>query len=344
MSKKNKFTILFVSFLLLLVGGGYYAYYRWSKAASFNRAGDKNARIYVYPEMTWNEVVDQIIEVTDTHHAGDLRFLLNNVAKTKPIVGSYLIEKNDKTRSLYNRLVYGYQSPINLIIQSKRLPGGIYKSLSRQLMMDSLQVAKAMNDRELLQKYGVQDSTLVYKILPNSYEVYWTITPEQLVERMVKENNAFWTTTRLEKAEALGLTPNEVIILASIVQEESNKVDEYPNIAGLYLNRLRMGMRLQSDPTIKFALQDFTLKRILHKHLRVSSPYNTYQNVGLPPSPIRIPDISAIDGVLNAKDHKYVYMCAKSDFSGYHVFAETYSEHIKNARLYTAELNKRGIK
>lgn len=319
-------------------------YYRWSKAPGFNTGGENRVRIFVYPGMTWDDVIQGISEKTEAPNAKDLHLLLKHFSKSEPIPGSYLIEPYDTTRALYNRLKYGLQSPISLTFSSRRLPGTLYGIIADQLLIDSLAVAQAMNNRALLDQVGIQDTTMGYHLIPNTYEVYWTITPEELVERMARENKAFWTETRLTKAEEIGLTPYEVVNLAAIVQEESAKIDEYPDIAGLYLNRLRMGMRLQSDPTIKFALGDFGLKRILYEHLRVDSPYNTYQNVGLPLGPIRVPDISAIDGVLNAHEHKYIYMCAKADFSGYHAFSETYSEHLKNARLYASELNKRGIR
>lgn len=345
MNKKTKNILgAVLLFIILLCSASYYIYYRWSKAPAFNVGGEKQARIYIYPEMSWDDVIHEINEVTNAPYANDLKFLLNRFAKNGPIVGSYLIDVDDTTRALYNRLVYGMQSPVSLTFRSKRLPGALYKSIADQLMMDSMQVARIMNDRDLLEKVGVKDTTMAYYLLPNTYEVYWTISPEELLERMSKENKNFWTQERLDKAEAIGLTPYEVVNLAAIIQEESNKIDEYPDIAGLYLNRLRIGMRLQSDPTVKFAHQDFALRRILHRHLTIDNPYNTYQNIGLPPGPIRIPDISAIDGVLNARKHNYIYMCAKSDFSGYHEFAETYSQHMKNARKYSNELNKRGVK
>lgn len=340
---KRGFSIFLILFLVGMIGGGY-LYYRWSKAPGFNVQSEKSARVYVRQGESWSEVLDQISAEMDSPRLGDLRFLCKHFAKGNPKPGSYSIAPNETTRALYNKLTYGLQSAIMLTIPSKRLPSQMYKSIANQLMVDSTAVAEVMNNQALLREVGIQDSTMVYCLLPNSYEVYWTITPEDLLQRLAKEYNVFWNDERKSKAENIGLTPYEVVNLAAIVQEESNKVEEYPDIAGLYLNRLRMGMRLQADPTIKFALQDFGLRRILHEHLRVESPYNTYEHVGLPLGPIRIPDISAIDGVLNARDHKYIYMCAKSDFSGAHAFAETYSEHIKNARAYAVALNERNIK
>lgn len=319
-------------------------YYRFAKQPAFNTVGGKAVRLYVYPQSSWDSVLDSITKITDAPLLSDLRWHLKHRAKDEPKVGSYVIDSSITVRALYNRLTYGMQAPISLQFNSSRLPGQIYRRLGRQLMVDSLDIARAMNDTLLLRSLNVPDTTLVYYLIPNTYEVYWDITAEDLVRRLSEESQQFWGKSRRSKAESLGLSPYEVINLAAIVQEESAKVDEYPMIAGLYINRLNIGMPLQADPTIKFALQDFGLRRIFHSHLKVDSPYNTYLNKGLPKGPIRIPSIAAIDGVLNAIRHDYVYMCAKEDFSGYHNFAATYSEHQQNAKRYVEALNKRGIK
>ncbi len=180
--------------------------------------------------------------------------------------------------------------------------------------------------------------------LPNTYEMYYTTTPEQFTDRMYKEYQRFWTVARKQKAERLGYTPQQISALAAIVDEETNKNDEKARIAGVYLNRLRRGIPLQADPTLKFAAGDFSLKRILNKHKEIDSPYNTYKYAGLPPAPIRQPSITAIDAVLNAEKHDFLYFCAKADFSGYHAFARTLAEHNNNARKYHNELNRRGIR
>lgn len=332
--------VALLSFVIL----GVVASYRFTKQAGFNTSTEKSVRIFVYPDASWSDVVDTIAATTDAPLLWDLRLHLKLRAKSTPRVGSYTIEPNMTVQALYNRLVYGMQTPISLHFNSYRLPSQLYRRIGSQLMIDSLAVAKAMNDTLLLRSLNIPDTTLVYYLVPNTYEVYWNITPSELTKRMAEESQKFWDSQRRSKADSLGLTPYEVITLASIVQEESAKVDEYPMIAGLYLNRLRVGMPLQADPTIKFALQDFGLRRILHKHLKVDSPYNTYLRKGLPIGPIRIPTMEAIDGVLKASDHSYLYMCAKEDFSGYHSFASMYSEHQKNARKYVAALNERGIK
>ncbi|MCD7816338.1 MAG: endolytic transglycosylase MltG, partial [Bacteroides sp.] len=191
---------------------------------------------------------------------------------------------------------------------------------------------------------GYSTETLPCLFIPNTYEVYWTMTPEAFVKRMQKEHDRFWNEERKAKAQSIGLTPEEVATLASIVEEETANNAEKPMVAGLYINRLHADMPLQADPTVKFALQDFGLRRILHTHLETDSPYNTYKHTGLPPGPIRIPSIQGIESVLNYTRHNYLYMCAKEDFSGTHNFAATFSQHLANARKYQRELNRRKIK
>jgi len=217
--------------------------------------------------------------------------------------------------------------------------------LAPHLMIDSVAIANALKDTVLCHQLGYDTATVVALFVPNTYEVYWNISAEALLQRMKKENDAFWNAQgRKEKAAALGLTPVEVATLASIVDEETAANAEKPTIAGLYLNRLRQGMLLQADPTVKFALGDFTLRRILNRHLEVDNPYNTYLYPGLPPGPIRVPSVVGIDAVLNHQQHDYLYMCAKEDFSGTHNFAHTLQEHLRNAARYAAALNQRGIK
>ncbi|MDE5635479.1 MAG: endolytic transglycosylase MltG, partial [Muribaculaceae bacterium] len=193
-------------------------------------------------------------------------------------------------------------------------------------------------------KNNIDKECSIAIILPDTYQFYWTASARNVAESMYREWSRYWNDERLRKAGRLGLGPVEVSTLASIVEEESAKTDERPVIARLYLNRLSRGMKLQSDPTVKYAVGDPTLRRILNSHLKVESPYNTYIHDGLPPSPIRMVDKSTIDGVLNAPMHGYIYMCAKEDFSGYHNFAKTLSEHNANAARYHRALNSRGIK
>jgi UPF0755 protein len=236
------------------------------------------------------------------------------------------------------------QTAISLRLPEVRTVEKLATALSDQIMLDSATLAKAFTDSAFCTKYGYKEETLTALFIPNTYEVYWDISLEKFMERMVKENQRFWNETRMKKAEAQGLTPVEVAILASIIDEETRNNGEKPMIAGMYLNRLKIKMPLQADPTIKFAMQAFKLRRILNSMLKTKSPYNTYTNVGLPPGPIKIASIASLEAVLNPANHKYLYMCAKEDFSGTHNFARTYSEHLKNASRYRKALNARNIK
>ena len=203
---------------------------------------------------------------------------------------------------------------------------------------------KALRDSAVCAKYGKTPQTIACLLMPDTYEFYWNISPEKMLDRMFDYYNDFWTSERKAKAERLGLTPDEVATVASIVEEETVKADERGKVARLYLNRYQQGMRLQADPTVKFAIGDFSIKRITVPMTQINSPYNTYRVNGLPPGPIRLPEKSTIDAVLDAPQHDYLYMCARADFSGYHDFTRDYASHLDNAHRYQAALNSRGIK
>lgn len=237
----------------------------------------------------------------------------------------------------------GLQTPVMVRINNARTPAYLAGKLARQIEADSATILATLTDKTLAEEVGFDSLTLFSMFIPNSYEMYWTVSPEQLVKRMRREYDAFWTADRDAKRSRSGLSRLEVMTLASIVNEETRQSDEMATVAGVYINRLRKGVKLQADPTVKYALGDFSLRRILHSHLKVESPYNTYRNTGLPPSPICMPSIEAIDGVLDFEEHDYMYFCARPTFDGHHNFAATYSEHLRNARAYAAELNKRKI-
>ena len=212
------------------------------------------------------------------------------------------------------------------------------------LMADSAAWTRCFGDSATLAAFGTDTTLLPCLFIPNTYEVYWDVTPRGLLGRMQRESEAYWTPERLALADSAGLTPDEVIVMASIVDQETANDAEKPMIAGMYLNRLHQGMKLQADPTVKFALKRFDLRRIYHDQLLTDSPYNTYRYEGLPPGPICIPALSSIEAVLHFARHDYVYMCAKEDFSGTHRFARTYAEHMLNAQRYAEALNRRGVR
>lgn len=256
--------------------------------------------------------------------------------------GRYAIQPDMTMVQLFRDLRNHNEVPIQLVVPSRRELHDWVGKVATQLMIDSLELSEAVNLLPCVEAEGRK--ALPEQIIPNTYEVYWDTSAERLVERLQTEYNRFWTEERKQKAKAKGLTQLQVSTLASIVDSESAYDPEKPRIAGLYLNRLRKGMLLQSDPTVIFAVGDFTIRRVLNEHLQTESPFNTYRVKGLPPGPIRIPSVAGLDAVLNAEQNDYLYMCAKEDFSGSHNFATTYGEHLQNARRYINELNKRGIK
>lgn len=238
----------------------------------------------------------------------------------------------------------GIQAPIMLTIPSVRTLDRLAHEVGKRLMLNEDDLYAAVTNPETCKKYGLDTLTIQCIFIPETYDIYWNVSVEKFLDRMKQESDKFWTDERKQKAEAAGMTENEVITLASIIDEETANDAEKPMIAGMYINRLKTGMPLQADPTVKYALKQFALKRIYNDMLKTDSPFNTYRNVGLPPGPIRIPSVAGIDAVLDHVHHDYIYMCAKEDFSGTHNFAVTYAEHLQNAAKYSKALNERGIK
>lgn len=305
----------------------------------------KKSYIYIRPNDSFECVCTQIDPHTKTSFATAFKLLAKVKGYDQHLrSGRYEIKDGEHVFALMHRLATRQQSPVNLIVPSVRTTQKLAAALSTRIMLDSATIASALTDSTTCTRLGYNTENIVTLFIPDTYQVYWDINLEQFLQRMKKEHTRFWNEKRQNQAKEIGLTPNEVTILASIVDEETAKNDEKPIVAGLYLNRLKKGMLLQADPTVKFACGDFGLRRILHKHLTVDSPYNTYLREGLPPAPIRIPSISGIESVLNHAKHNYLYMCAKEDFSGRHNFAVTLREHQNNALRYQRELNRRNIK
>ncbi len=258
--------------------------------------------------------------------------------------GRYHLKQGMNNNQLINLLRLGQQEALNITFNNIRKPEQLASVISSKLMVDSLELLSVFNNDSIINGLGFTEETFMAMFIPNTYQMYWNTDAKGFVSRMKKEYDRFWTSEKKRKAKALGLNPVEVSILASIVDEETIMSDEKPIVAGLYLNRLNKNIRLQADPTVKYAIGDFTIQRILSKDLEIDSPYNTYKYAGLPPGPIRIPSIAGINSVLNRKEHNYYYMCAKEDFSGYHNFAKTLAQHNVNAAKYRKELRKRGIR
>ncbi len=301
--------------------------------------------VYIDEDDTQDSVLAKILPLSRTSGFTGLSTLIRHSSYGDNIrTGRYAIEAKDGAVTVFRRLKNGQQTSMNLTIPEARTMDRLAALLSHKLMLDSATIAKALTSQETCQKYGYDTCTVAALFVPNTYDVYWNMSIDALLERMKKEHDRFWNGKREQKAAQMQLTPVEICTLASIIDEETANNGEKPMIAGMYLNRLKQQMPLQADPTIKFALRQFELKRIWQKLLSIDSPYNTYRNEGLPPGPIKVASIQGIDAVLNAVDHDYLYMCAKEDFSGTHNFATTYQEHLKNAAKYTRALNERGIK
>jgi UPF0755 protein len=262
-------------------------------------------------------------------------------ARVRP--GRYHITRGMSNWRIVRMLHAGHQAPVKLVIGKLRTKADFIRLVGMQLEADSLVLRRMMSDSVYLAQFGLDTSTALCAVLPDTYEFYWNITADKAFRKIEKSFAAYWTDAHKAAAAKQNLTPQKAIILASIVEEESNKRDEQPNIASVYLNRLAKGMKLQADPTAKYAAGDFALRRITSVQTSIASPYNTYYVSGLPPGPICTPAARTIDAVLAAPKTTYLYFCAKEDFSGYHRFAATYDEHLKNAALYQAALNARGV-
>ena len=258
--------------------------------------------------------------------------------------GRYLLKKGMNTNQIVNILKSGRQTPLNVTFNNVRTREELAGKVSKYLITDSLSILNLFSDENQIKKFGFTTETFRTMFIPDTYEFYWTTSAEEFADRMKSEYDKFWNDDRRKKAEEINLTPAEVTTLASIVQAETAKKEEQNRIAGLYMNRLRRGQLLQADPTVKYAVGDFSLKRILNAHLEIDSPYNTYKYAGLPPGPINFPETTAIDAVLNYEKHNYLYMCAKEDFSGFHNFAVTFEEHSRNAAKYRTALDRNNIK
>lgn len=257
--------------------------------------------------------------------------------------GRYLIGASMSNNELIDKIRSGKQSPVRVSFTKARTKEDLSGKIGRYLEADSLSLLRAIRNDSLIASYGFDKNTILSVFIPNSYDFYWNTSAELFLKRMVVEHKKFWNSSREKKAGKIGMSKIEVSTLASIVEEETIMENEKATMAGVYINRIRRNIPLQADPTIKFALGNFELRRIRTRDLKIDSPFNTYINTGLPPGPICIPSISSIDAVLNYEDHSYLFFCAKDDFSGYHAFSKTLREHNLAARKYHRALNSKRI-
>ncbi len=336
---RKRLTVLSVLLLMAAVSAG--SLYRFVLDAPVTEGHDFN--LYLYPNTSSQEIVSMIKEANPEARTTGLRVWFKIWQyDLSPKSGCYTVRGMASAKDVARTICSASQTPVNISLRSVRKTGQLARDIARQVMADSAQIASILNDESILDSLGYTPATVYCMIIPNTYQVYWNVSPRALVERLASEREIFWNSERREKAAAIGLDQLQVTTLASIIEEETAMADELPMVAGLYMNRLHKGMLLQADPTVIFALGERP-KRVLKAHLQVDSPYNTYKHAGLPPAPIRFVNSRSIDAVLNYTQHQYIYMCAKEDFSGYHNFAASYSKHMENARRYQRALNQRGI-
>lgn len=333
---------LFILFGVVLASTTFYLYQVFNTPNLLVKQG--KMRLKIPTGANFNTVMDSLMAanaLTDPISFAFVARWMDYQKQVKP--GLYLLQADMSNREAIRLLQKGEQLPINITLSTARLKSELPDKLCNQLEANPAEFAALLNDETVCAQAGFNTENILCMFLPNTYEVYWTYTAEKLFNRFKREYDKFWNQDRREKAKALDLTPIEVSILASIVEGETQKTDERPRVAGVYLNRLKRGIPLQADPTVVFAVGDFSIRRVLEVHLQTESPYNTYKYKGLPPGPINLPSLSSIEAVLNAEKHNYLFFCAREDLSGYHNFAENGAQHQANAEKYRRALNKMKI-
>ena len=336
-----RYILLIVVIAILVVG--YYLYRAMFTPNTWTPDGEP-VSVYIEPQDSFDEIKTQMYSKGLILDRQSFEWLAARKDYPENIkAGHYAVKPQMTNNELINILRAGMQTPVDVIFNNIRTLPELSERVSEQLMFDSIDLMQKLEDTTYIKQLGFDTATIKSMFIPNTYELYWTASAEDYTERMKREHDKFWDTTRLKKAEKMGFSPYEVSTLASIVEKETNKNDEKPTIAGVYMNRLERGWKLQADPTLKYAMKDFSLRRVLNRHKNIDSPYNTYKYAGLPPGPICLPSISSIQAVLNYEDHNYNYFVAKPDFSGYHTFSTTYAEHIRKAREYQEALNEKRI-
>ena len=341
-SSVKKYIIALAAVIIIALGlTGLFYYLKYFGA----NVTDKQEYLYIHTGATYQDVYKTIRDEGIVKDSTSFNWAAQNMKYTTRVKpGRYHLVAGMSNRRLINMLASGTQEPVTLNFHNLRLKEEFAGFVSKKIEPDSTSIIHLLDSTEFLKQYGFTPDNVYAMFIPNTYQVYWNSTPEKFFKRMYANYEKFWKPERKQKAEAIGLSPIQVSILASITDAEALHDDEMPTIAGLYLNRLKKGMKLESDPTVIFAKQDFTIKRVLNKYLSFDSPYNTYLHTGLPPGPIMMPSVNALNSVLDYKKTDYIYMCAKADFSGYHAFATNVADHLVNAHKFQQALNERNIK
>ena len=342
---KRKFTFLLLIALIFALIGFIFCY-KLLFADNINDNSTKKQHIFfIYTGSSYNNVIASLKQQHIIRNMETFKIVCKKLhydEHVKP--GRYIINNNTGNLFLVRKLRSGNQDPVKITFNNIQNKEQLAERISIQIEANKGDLLKEFNNPTFLDSLNLTEENFSTIFLANSYEFYWNTSARQFIVRMLKEYNKFWTERRKSKAQAIGLSPTDVIILASIIQKESNHYDEYPTIAGVYLNRIKIGMPLQADPTVLYALKKLGLsRRVLNTDLRIQSPYNTYINKGLPPGPICLPELKSIEETLDAEEHNYMYFCAREDFSGYSNFAETWEQHLENARKYQKALNEHNI-
>lgn len=339
-AKKTIIVLMIILILsLILTGVNYYFKYFGPNVT------DKQEYLYIHTGATFDDVFktmksDGVLKDTTTFLSSAQS--MNYINRVRP--GRYHLHSGMTNRRLINMLKAGSQEPVTVAFHNLRLKEQFAGFVAKKIEPDSTAIIRLLDSTDYVKKFGFTTDDVYTMFLPNSYQIYWNTSPEKFFSRMYANYQKFWTPERIQKAQAINLSNIQVSILASIVDAEALHDDEMPAIAGLYLNRLKKGMKLEADPTVIFAENDFTIKRVLSRYLSVNSPYNTYMHTGLPPGPIMMPSVNAVNAVLNYQHNDYIYMCAKADFSGNHAFAANHADHLINAQKFHQALNGRNIK
>ena len=337
--------VIIVAVTLLIFILAFLRLYQKTTCRMIDLGGKQKCYFYIYTGSDFKAVRDSLVRKGFLLRPHEFEWLSGRKHYDKNVrAGRYLLKEGMQNNTLVNLLRSGKQEPLRITIQNIRTPEDLAGNLGRRLETDSARLIRIFNDRRYLSGFGITPVSLFTLFIPNTYEFFWNTSGDQLMKRMATESGKFWNQSRKHRADSLGMSINEVLTMASIIDKETNKNEEKPIIAGVYINRLKKKIPLQADPTVIFAWHDFTIRRVLKMHTQIKSPYNTYLQSGLPPGPICLPSITSVDAVLHAKPHPYLYFCAKEDLSGYHNFAATLDEHNRNARRYQKALDTMHIK
>lgn len=329
---------LFILFICVVVG----LFTGWRFFMSNTDFSEKSKFLYIHTgHANYQEVYRSLSDSNFIKNPSSFDFLAARMGVWNNLrPGKYEIKKGMSLFDIGKMLRNGRQSPVNLVITKVRTKEQLASMIGRRFESDSLAMINFMTNPDSLKEYDLDSHTVMTAVFPNTYTYLWNSTPSTIFTKLYAEYKKMWTPERIALAQQRGLTPTTAYILASIIEEETNFKDDKRYMASVYMNRIKKGIRLGADPTVKFALKDFSLKRIYEKHTAVESPYNTYRNFGLPPGPICTPSMETIDEVINSPSTNYLFFVAKSDFSNKHVFTESYAEHLKYAKEYHKALDK----